>query len=190
MMNPETENSDLKLARACAEGCHKAQEELYLKFREFVISACVRVVKKVDIAEDLAQITFMQVFQKIHTFAGTAKLSTWIYRCAVNQSLMYLRRERRNRESTSLTETEKFLAPSYRIKVDEKILIDDCLGKLPKGYRTALVLHDVEGFEHEECAQMMKVAVGTSKSQLHKARMKMRKLIKKKNNPQIIAQVL
>jgi len=138
-------------------------------------------------AEDLTQDVFVQLFRKIGSFRGESAFTTWLHRMTVNQVLMHFRRRNVRPESTTddgelppVVEvgTER---PSHMPVVDS-IALERAIAELPKGYRTVFVLHDVEGYEHEEIGHMLGVTVGTSKSQLHKARMRIRALLDKKSS--------
>jgi RNA polymerase sigma-70 factor (ECF subfamily) len=141
-------------------------------------------------AEDLTQEAFLQVFRKISTFRGEAAFSTWMHRLAVNLVLMKLRKkgiltssleepvesdsgESRQREFGS---DDTALTGSV-----DRVTLQRAIGALPAGYRTVFYLHDVEGYEHKEIAKMIGCSVGNSKSQLHKARLKLRDLLQKKD---------
>jgi RNA polymerase sigma-70 factor (ECF subfamily) len=190
---------DLNLAQECAAGSTWAQEKVYIDHSGKVFAVCRRFAGSHETAEDLTQEVFMQIFRKISTFKGEAKLSTWIHRVAVNHSLMHVRRERIV-GFTALEDVENVSAPQRgstsgrenvsRFSINDRILIQGVIAQLPKGYRNVFVLHDVEGFEHEEVARFLNCTVGTSKSQLHKARLKLRKLINKKANPRLSAECL
>jgi RNA polymerase sigma-70 factor (ECF subfamily) len=140
------------------------------------------MTRNVAEAEDLAQEAFIQLFRKIGSFRGDSAFTTWLHRLTVNQVLMHFRKASVKREQT----TEEDETPVQIVRgtenpnampVLDRIALDKALAGLPPGYRTVFVLHDVEGYEHEEIAKMLGVAVGTSKSQLHKARMKLRRLL-------------
>lgn len=137
-------------------------------------------------AEDLAQEAFLQLFRKIGTFRGESAFSTWLHRLAVNVVLMHLRRkglpEVSLEETTEPTQED---GPKREIGVRDPALVgsidrvnlERAIERLPPGYRTIFVLHDMEGYEHNEIASMMGCSIGNSKSQLHKARMKLRDLL-------------
>ena len=133
-------------------------------------------------AEDLTQEAFLQLFRKISTFRGESAFSTWLHRLAVNVVLMHLRKK--VPQQISLDETES--SQDEPVKRDygdndrrllgsiDRISLERAIAELPPGYRTVFVLHDIEGYEHNEIAEIMKCSVGNSKSQLHKARLKLR----------------
>jgi RNA polymerase sigma-70 factor, ECF subfamily len=133
-------------------------------------------------AEDLAQEAFLQLFRKIGTFRGESAFSTWLHRLVVNVVLMHLRK--RGLQQVSLDDVDNSQEePVRREYGDEdlrllgsvdRITLERAIAQLPPGYRAVFVLHDVEGYEHNEIAQIMNYSVGNSKSQLHKARLKLR----------------
>ncbi len=128
------------------------------------------------LAEDLSQEAWIRAFEKLHLFRGEASFGTWMYRLATNVALNRLRRMSRRPE----VEAEARLHSSIRAP-DDGILtrraLSWALDRLPPGYRQVLVLHDVEGWTHQEIAERLNVTAGTSKSQLHKARARMRDLL-------------
>ena len=138
-------------------------------------------------AEDLTQEVFIQLFRKIGSFRGESAFTTWLHRLTVNHVLMHFRKRGVRLEKTTeegeIGEIQDFLqAGAERPRFVDRIALDKAISELPPGYRTVFVLHDVEGFEHEEVANMLGVSVGTSKSQLHKARMRLRELLNKKTD--------
>jgi len=138
-------------------------------------------------AEDLAQEAFIQLFRKIGSFRGDSAFTTWLHRLTVNQVLMHFRKrsvklERTTEEGETPVQIVRGTENPNRMTVLDRISLDKAMGQLPPGYRTVFILHDIEGHEHEEIAQMLGVAVGTSKSQLHKARMKLRALLQSRTN--------
>ena len=191
MTAADTENlqsSDYALAQAAAEGDMSAFESLYQRHNRRVYSLCLRMTNNVSEAEDLAQEVFIQLFRKIGSFRGESAFTTWLHRLTVNQVLMHFRKRGVKTEQTTedgetpvqiVTGTEN---PNSMPVVD-RIALDKAIAQLPPGYRTVFVLHDVEGHEHEEIARMLGCSVGTSKSQLHKARMKLRNLLRQQNAP-------
>ena len=184
---PAKQLSDHTLASASAKGDITAFEELYQRHNRRVYSVCLRMTHNVSEAEDLTQETFIQLFRKIGSFRGDSAFTTWLHRLTVNQVLMHFRKRSVKLERT----TEEGNTPEQmvigsenpdRMPVVDRISLDRAVNKLPPGYRTVFILHDVEGHDHEEVAKILGVAVGTSKSQLHKARMKLRGLLRTSNN--------
>ena len=164
-----------------------AFEELYSRHNRRVYSLCLRMTQNVPEAEDLAQEVFIQLFRKIGSFRGESAFTTWLHRLTVNQVLMHFRKrsvklEQTTEEGETPVQVVVGTANPNSMPVVDRIALDKAIGQLPPGYRTVFVLHDVEGHEHEEIARMLGCSVGTSKSQLHKARMKLRGLLKKRSN--------
>ncbi len=183
--------SDVALARAAGQGDMGAFEQLYERHNRRVYSLCLRMTQNVAEAEDLAQEAFIQLFRKIGSFRGDSAFTTWLHRLTVNQVLMHFRKssvklERTTEEGETPVQIVRGTENPNRMPVLDRISLDRALKQLPPGYRSVFVLHDVEGYEHEEIAKILGVAVGTSKSQLHKARMKLRRLLKKQS-PEISA---
>ena len=174
---------DVELARKAGAGDTAAFEELYRRHFRRVYALCLRMLGDPTRAEDLTQDVFIQLFNKIGSFRGESAFTTWLHRMTVNQVLMYFRKSSTKSELT----TEEGETPVQivrgtenpdRMPIIDKIALERAIAALPTGYRTVFILHDVEGYEHGEIAQMMGFAEGTSKSQLHKARLKLRSLIR------------
>ena len=177
--------SDHALAIAAGEGDMTAFEMLYERHNRRVYSLCLRMTQNPAEAEDLAQEAFIQLFRKIGSFRGESAFTTWLHRLTVNQCLMHFRKrsvklEKTTEEGETPVQIVRGTENPNAMPVMDRIALDNALKQLPRGYRTVFVLHDVEGHEHEEIAKILGVAVGTSKSQLHKARMKLRGILKKK----------
>ncbi|MGI8838008.1 MAG: RNA polymerase sigma factor [Pyrinomonadaceae bacterium] len=175
--------SDRALAVAAGGGDMGAFEQLYARHHRRVYSLCLRMTQNVAEAEDLAQETFIQLFRKIGSFRGESAFTTWLHRLTVNQVLMHFRKrsvkvERTTEEGETPEQIVRGTENPNKMRVLDRIGLDHALKQLPPGYRSVFVLHDIEGHEHEEIAKILGVAVGTSKSQLHKARMKLRRLLK------------
>lgn len=181
---------DIKLAKQILSGNEDAFKEFYDKNHVNVYGVCIRILKQSDLAEDMCQQTFIQAWKKISIYKGEARLSTWLHRIAVNECLMYLRKSRVKWEKTSLEDesVEVVLANlhhSQTPKIGLSIDLENAIKELPKGYKEVLILKDVEGLEHGEVAKTLGCSDGNSKSQLHKARLRMRELLNKRNNPRI-----
>ena len=178
----QPEDSDNALARAAAAGGVAALGELYKRHNRRVYSLCFQLTHNAADAQDMTQEVFILLFRKIGTFRGESLFTTWLHRLTVNQVLMHLRRKRR-RAALGADEGElprnDALGPANRSSssVVDGIALDRALSRLSPGYRAAFVLHDVEGYEHEEVARILGCSVGTSKSQLHKARRNLRRLL-------------
>jgi RNA polymerase sigma-70 factor (ECF subfamily) len=174
--------SDLQLAKRAAEGDVSAFETLYERHHRKTYSLCLRMLGNQSDAEDLTQEVYVQLFRKIGSFRGESAFSTWLHRMTVNQVLMHFRKRSVKSEKTSEDGElpEQVVVGSsnpLKMAVVDRIALAKAIGGLPPGYKKIFLLHDVHGFEHEEIARMLGLSVGTSKSQLHKARQKLRKLL-------------
>jgi len=168
------------------QGDEAAFEVLYQLHKRRVYSLCLRMVSNPAQAEDLAQEAFLQLFRKVGTFRGESAFSTWLHRMTVNVVLMHLRKK--GLPVVSLEETIETDEESQKKELGgedlklagslDRLQLQRAIEKLPPGYKTIFVLHDVEGFEHNEIATMVGCSIGNSKSQLHKARLKLRDYLK------------
>jgi RNA polymerase sigma-70 factor (ECF subfamily) len=151
-------------------------EALYHQYKRRVYGLVIRIVGQSD-CDEVAQEVFVRIYRGLAKFRGDSALGTWIYRLAVNAALSHVsKRARRPEASTEVSpELQAPEAPSRDPRLVERI--EAALAALPPGYRAIIVLHDIEGLSHEECANILGCRVGTSKSQLHKARAKMRDLL-------------
>lgn len=178
--------SDIELCKLATDGSLAAFEIIYQRYHRRTYSLALRMTQSQTEAEDLTQEVFIQLFRKIGSFRGDSAFSTWLHRMTVNQVLMHFRKRSVKNERTSEDGEmpEQAVAGSVnpgKMQVIDKIALKEAIAELPRGYRNVFVLHDIEGFEHEEVARMMGISVGTSKSQLHKARLKLRGLITKQS---------
>ena len=151
-------------------------EMLYHQYKRRVFGMAHRIVGGSD-AEEVAQEVFVRVFRGLAAFRGDSALSTWIYRLTVNAALSHLARRGRRNEVGDEGLTELPAPPIAERDSALAARIETALAQLPAGYRAILVLHDVEGLSHEECAAILECRIGTCKSQLHKARARMRELL-------------
>ena len=168
------------------QGDEAAFEVLYQLHKRRVYSLCLRMVSNPAQAEDLAQEAFLQLFRKVGTFRGESAFSTWLHRMTVNVVLMHLRKK--GLPVVSLEETIETDEESQKKELGgqdlklagslDRLQLQRAIDKLPPGYKTIFVLHYVEGFEHNEIATMVGCSIGNSKSQLHKARLKLRDYLK------------
>lgn len=171
----QTRFSEPDLLQACRAGDEAAMAQLYEVHKLRVYRVVARIVGSQD-AEDVTQDVFVRVFRSISGFRGDAAISTWLYRMAVNASLTHVARRQKHRGSDEgLYEMPAQLGPSSDERVG--LAIQRAMAALPAGYRAILTLHDVEDLTHEACAEILGCTVGTCKSQLHKARAKMRELL-------------
>lgn len=185
---PVASQFDYQLARRIANGDMEAFAELYQRYHRRVYTLCLRMTNNVAEAEDLTQEVFLHVYHKIGSFRGEAAMMTWLHRVTVNQVLMHFRKNSVRREQTTEDgELPKEIiegagTPSQMLAVNH-LALERAIAQLSPGYRAVFILHDVEGYEHTEIARIRGISVGTSKSQLHKARMKLRKLLKQECQP-------
>jgi RNA polymerase sigma-70 factor (ECF subfamily) len=182
--------SDLELTAAASKGDMPAFEEIYTRHHRRVYSICLRMLQNASEAEDLTQDVFIQLYRKIGSFRGDSAFTTWLHRMTVNQVLMHFRKrtvkfEKTTEEGETPDQVVTGTANPEKMRIVDKIALENAITQLPDGYRNVFVLHDIEGFEHEEVARILGCSVGTSKSQLHKARLKLQKLLRKKANPRL-----
>ena len=175
--------ADLALAQRCGRGDQDAFEQLYRAHAGRLYTLIVRMVASAETAEDLLQEVFLNAYRKVSSFRGDSSLGTWLYRMAVNHCLDYLRgRQNKMARTTDSIEDEGMVEPAASAPLVASTIhrldLERAIAKLPAGCRTAFVLHDVEGFEHHEIATMLGISEGTSKSQVHKARVKLRGMLK------------
>ncbi len=185
-----SEKTDFELAKLTGKGDMLAFEVLYLRHHGRVYSICLKMLHNVHEAEDLTQEVFIQVKRKASTFRGDAQFTTWLHRLTVNQVLMYFRKSQVKFEKlTSQGQLPVDDSPeaihARKNFIDERMALVAAVGKLPDGYRNVFILHDIEGFEHNEVARILGCSEGTSKSQLFKARLSLRKLLRRKANPRV-----
>src|SRR6201998_858245 len=179
-----TEAEAIRLAQA---GNAAAFEFLYQLHGRRVYALCLRMVNNPADAEDLMQEAFLQLFRKIGTFRGESAFSTWLHRMTVNVVLMRLRKksfptdsleETMDPDAESGSPKRDVGAPDLRLSgAVDRVNLERSIEQLPPGYRAVFVLHDVQGSEHNEIAEIMGCSVGNSKSQLHKARTRLRELL-------------
>jgi RNA polymerase sigma-70 factor, ECF subfamily len=177
--------TDYALAQKAAGGDMDAFESLYERHSRRVYSLCLRMTQNASEAEDLAQEVFIQLFRKVGSFRGDSAFTTWLHRMTVNQVLMHFRKrsvklEQTTEEGETPVQIVKGTENPNHMPVVDRIALDKAIAQLPPGYKAVFTLHDVEGHEHEEISKILGCSVGTSKSQLHKARMKLRGLLSKK----------
>jgi RNA polymerase sigma-70 factor, ECF subfamily len=151
-------DSDFDLVRRAQEGDADAFATLFHNHKARIYSVCLRMTSNTAEAEDLTQDAFLQVFRKLSTFRGDSALSTWLYRIAVNTVLMHFRK--------------KVLR---QISLDEPYNQD--AKQVRREYGSCDDLHEVEGYEHQEIAELLGCSIGNSKSQLHKAKLRIRELL-------------
>jgi RNA polymerase sigma-70 factor (ECF subfamily) len=183
-----TEPGEAEAIEKAKHGDPEAFQALYDRHKRRVYSLCLRMTANTAEAEDLTQEAFLQLYRKIATFRGESAFSTWLHRLSVNVVLMHLRKK--GLPVVSLEETTQGGTEEDTPKKDfgaedvalagsiDRLQLQRAVESLPPGYRTIFVLHDVQGYEHNEIAGIVGCSIGNSKSQLHKARMKLRDLLK------------
>lgn len=178
--------SETQLIARAQQGGEAAFAALFGAHKRRVYSLCLRMTGDTAEAEDLTQEAFLQLFRKISTFRGEAAFTTWLHRLVVNVVLMHLRKKGLQQVSLDEVDTSQEEPIKRDYGADDRRLLGSidrlrlgrAIAALPRGYRTVFVLHDVEGYEHNEIAQIMDCSTGNSKSQLHKARLKLREYLR------------
>lgn len=191
-MSPEHKATDkatteTQLIARAQQGDEAAFTALFEAHKRRVYSLCLRMTGDTAEAEDLTQEAFLQLFRKISTFRGESAFSTWLHRLVVNVVLMHLRKK--GLQVVSLEDTDNTQEEPVKREYGEndrrllgsidRITLARAIEHLSPGYRSVFVLHDVEGYEHNEIAQILDCSVGNSKSQLHKARLKLREILRR-----------
>jgi RNA polymerase sigma-70 factor (ECF subfamily) len=183
------ELSEAEAIRRARDGDRTVFEYLYQLHSRRVYAVCLRMVGNTTEAEDLTQEAFLLLLRKIHTFRGESAFSTWLHRLAVNLVLMRLRKKTPptvsieaaldpDDETASPLPVSMIGAPDLLLEGSiDRINLERCIKQLPVGYRTIFVLHDIQGYQHHEIAEILGRSVGVSKSQLHKARTRLRELL-------------
>ncbi len=177
--------SDLELVKRAQRGDSDAFAALFYAHKPRVYSLCLRMTNNTAEAEDLTQDAFLQVFRKLATFRGDSALSTWLYRVAVNTVLMHFRKkglrqvslDEPSNQDTRVVKREYGSVDERLSGCVDRIALARAMQDLPAGYRTIFLLHEIKGYEHQEIARILRCSVGNSKSQLHKAKLKMRELL-------------
>jgi RNA polymerase sigma-70 factor (ECF subfamily) len=183
-LSEASDSTDAETIRLAHEGDVAAFERIFQLYVRRVYSLCLRMVRNTCEAEDLTQEVFMQLFRKIHTFRGQSTFPTWLHRVSVNVVLMRLRKkspmevplenDNEEEDSSGKENGARDLVISGTI---DRLNLNHAIGELPPGYKETFMLHDVEGYEHHEIAEMLGCTIGNSKSQLHKARLRLRNLL-------------
>jgi RNA polymerase sigma-70 factor (ECF subfamily) len=174
--------ADVELARRCEKGDGQAFEELYRRHSGRLYNLVYRMVGSAPEADDLLQEVFLHAHRKLSSFRGDSSLGTWLYRLGMNHCLDYLRgRQAKMGRATESLDAEGMVEPTAPNPVVpvaiSRMDLERAIARLPEGCRAAFLLHDVEGFDHREVGRILGVSEGTSKSQVHKARMKLRALL-------------
>jgi RNA polymerase sigma-70 factor, ECF subfamily len=164
---------------------HEAFKTIYQLHQRRVYALCLRMVKNVEQAEDLTQEAFIQLFRRISTYRGESSFTTWLHRVTVNVVLMSLRRNTLPTTSLEALTTPSDDTPAFEFGFADNRLtgaldrleLERAIEELPPGYKIIFILHDIEGYEHHEISDLLGCSIGNSKSQLHKARMRLRELL-------------
>jgi RNA polymerase sigma-70 factor, ECF subfamily len=189
-------STDLELVKRAQRGDSEAFAALFHAHKARIYSICLRMTNNAAQAEDLTQDAFLQVFRKLSTFKGNSALSTWLYRIAVNTVLMHFRKKAL--KQISLDEPSSHDAKMVRREYGsrdgrlsgsvDRITLTRAIKDLPAGYRTIFLLHEVEGYEHQEIAKILDCSVGNSKSQLHKAKLRIREFLAEPGKTELMAE--
>src|SRR6266851_2303121 len=181
-------SAELELVERCRRGELGAFEELYRAHSGRLFSLAVRMLGNAADAEDQLQEIFLSAHRKLDSFRGESALGTWLYRLAMNQILDHVRsRAARTGQVTDGLDDMSLLADAggHRLadRAIDRIDLERAVAELPEGCRAAFVLHDVQGLEHREISEVLGIAEGTSKSQVHKARLRLRALLAHRSGP-------
>jgi RNA polymerase sigma-70 factor, ECF subfamily len=169
--------TDHLLIRRAIEGDERALRLLWSQYAPHIDAVVQRLAGDSDLAADIAQEVWIQIFRALHTFRGDAQFGTWAHRIAVNRTLNALRKVRRVGKLEVEIEDETATVEDDNDRSFIAASIDEAVAQLPEGARTVFLLHDVEGYTHEDIAQELGITPGASKSQLFKARAKLRRLL-------------
>jgi RNA polymerase sigma-70 factor (ECF subfamily) len=177
--------SEAELIEHARQGDAESFKLLYDLHKRRVYAICLRMIGNRETAEDLAQEAFLQLHRKIASFRGDSAFSTWLHRLTVNVVLMYMRKGRFIESSLDEPQEEDGEAPRKQhgkpdpslVGLLDRVTLERAIESLPPGYRIVFVLHDVEGHDHNEIAAMLGCSTGNTKSQLHKARLKLRDVL-------------
>ena len=173
---------DYRLARSVANGNLNALGELYERHFRQVYAVCLSMTRNPSEAEDLTQDVFVHLVRKIGSYRGESRFSTWLHRLTVNLVLMHMRRPSRREQANGDYENVHSILPRLRpngsMQVTDRIALQLAVGQLPRGCRAVFVLFAIAGYKHDEIAKLLGCSEGTSKSQLHRARMKLKRILR------------
>lgn len=173
--------SDYDLTQAIGRGTVSKIGDLYERHKSLVYAICLRMTRNMSEAEDLTQEIFIELLTRVGSFRGESQFSSWLYRFTTNYVLMYFRRVKLRKEKFPYLEDEfdstRRLAVSFGPQFVDRIALETAVGKLTSGTRSVFLKFDVEGYNHQEIATIFGCSVGNSKSQLHKARRRLRSLL-------------
>lgn len=176
--------SDFELTQAIGRGVVSNIGDLYERHKPLVYAICLRMTGNMSEAEDLTQEIFVELLTKVGSFRGESQFTTWLYRFTTNYVLMYFRRATRRREKFPYLEDLLFVTRRLTVSLGsqfvDRIALESAMAQLPAGSRSVFLKFDVEGYNHEEIAGIFGCSIGNSKSQLHKARRKLRKILSRR----------
>lgn len=178
----DTRAADLELVRRMKAGDLVAFEDVYRQHGTRLYNLALRMLEATTDAEDAVQEAFLLAFRKLESFKGESSLGTWLYRLAMNLYVDRLRSKatRNDRRTDALDAHDTLLAQSSSTGADlviSRMDLERAVSRLPEGCRAAFLLHDVEGFDHREVGAILGISEGTSKSQVHKARLRLRQML-------------
>ena len=176
MRKSSVASAEGQLIRLATEGDARAIRTLYDRYAPRVHAVVRRIAGDDDLAQDYAQEAWIRAIRALPTFRGDARFSTWLHRIAVNAALQALRKSETRKKREGPVPEEVPVAPVHGDSLLQQKL-ERALDGLPEGMRRVIILHDVEGYTHEEIGDVLGVTAGTSKSQLFKARAKMRVML-------------
>lgn len=173
-------NTEADLLQACLKGKRDAQKQLFEAHADVMLTVALRYMKDRQAAEDVLLTAFGKVFEKLHTFSAQGSFQGWVRRIVVNEALGELRKKRHYSEELEVAEREGYSeGPSQHLEAEELLKL---IAKLPDGYRTVFNLYAIEGYSHQEIAEQLGISVGTSKSQLNRARRFLQNLLEAQEN--------
>jgi RNA polymerase sigma-70 factor (ECF subfamily) len=174
--------SDYKLARAVANGNVNALGELYQRHYRQVYALCLGMMRNPTDAEDLTQDVFIHLVRKIGSYRGESRFSTWLHRLTVNLVLMHMRRPVRREQTTGDYDNVQTMLPRLKerapVQIIDRIALQLAVSQLPRGCREVFVLFAIAGYKHDEIGKLLGCSEGTSKSQLHRARAKLKRILR------------
>ncbi len=162
---------------AATSGDRRAFERLYRTYGQRIFALCLRMCGERELAEELVQDVFVRAWQKLDTFRGDAAFGTWLHRVAVNIVLSRRKQDGRRRDRTVSDDDAVDVVPSRSVSIGDRVDLESAIAQLPQGARRIFVLHDVEGYTHEEIGEFLGITSGGSKAQLHRARMLLREAL-------------
>jgi RNA polymerase sigma factor (sigma-70 family) len=174
-LDPQNYNIHADILDRCISGDHKAYEEIYKLYSRSMYNVALRLVKDRDEAEDVLQDSFISAFSHLNSFQGNASFGAWLKRIVINKSINYLKKKRTEplSEEVDMEDQESDFSV-YELDQLSVQRIKKALLELPEGYRTVLSLYLLEGYDHQEIAEILDISVGTSKSQFNRAKKRLK----------------